>query len=91
MLLLRLSLLILGANTASAQQDGVTTSGTTSNGVRWEIIEDDDALPSGSHMAVPQSNGPALWVIDTQTGAVKLCWPVSVEGGYAVQCTEADQ
>jgi len=76
----------LAANPAFAQQHGVTESG-----VKWRVIEDAGAVQTGRYVGFPQSNGPGVWLIDSQTGELKFCWPFSVSGAYGARCAKAEQ
>lgn len=45
-------------------------------------------------VAVPNGSGVGAWVIDTQTGTVKFCFPQgnsNATGGYVATCTGVTQ
>ena len=43
---------------------------------------------NGRYQGVPNDSGAGVFVIDTWTGTVKLCYPVQSGQGYVVRCTD---
>ena len=45
-------------------------------------------------VATPNGSGVGVWIVDTQTGEAKFCWPASDSSaprGYVANCTEPTQ
>lgn len=96
-MLLRSSLLfLLAAPTAFAEVQEVT-EGTTEGGIQWRLIDDEGVAQSGRHVPVPDAGGSGVWIVDTATGDVKLCWLVSEaefvgdRPTFTVDCAKATQ
>ncbi len=48
----------------------------------------------GRFAIAPNGSGVGVWVVDTQSGTVKFCFPQSnssASGGYVAVCTDAQQ
>lgn len=49
-------------------------------------VQAEDA--DGRYIAVPNGSGVGIWVVDTKTGKVKLCFASGTNPQYKANCTQ---